>query len=641
MSAPVSRLGRRLLLLPLLLLVILMSALALSSTVAAQEPLVDLSITKRAGEGQDPLIVTPDSIVSYTLLFTNTGEITATNILVTDTLPTDLVFGGVVTCTVGITGPTVSGQQLVWALPSLDPYGVGMIVYTATVTPGAYGLLENSAVITSAETDINLEDNADSAALFVDCAGLALTLSRGGACGAAVAARLAFTGTTPFSYTISWGDGDSLLSLSRLPVITATHDYVSCGPFIVTAIVTSANGCVLVAQEASQPTDPPVASLAISQSDPCGDEIARTVAVTACPTVTWAIRFSDGGVITSGDENGMPYALADPDFCGVLTATLTVTDGYGCVVSVSSNALDVNQPPVWGYATATDGDPFDLYLRVDAMANDCDGDVITYTISITGPGVILPTLTITNPAGSAIGVDWPVAAWGIYTVTFSATDAAGCAAEDQTRIVRLGPTEPLAEKRHYHDNLCAGWGQRYDITLYNTTEYTATGLILYDVLPPEVRFADTTFPNGVNTGGEYLSAGHQVRWMVGDVPPGGIIRLHLHVYVLSGVPAGVDIVNRLLLIGQGGGFPLFTDTFRLLSCPTSTPTPSATPTRTPTPTPTATATSEEPTPTPTATVEIGTPTPTPTATIEPASGGLVYLPLVYRREGPLPYSPSE
>lgn len=78
-----------------------------------------LSITKRG-----PATTLADTPLTYTLTVRNTGSITATNVIVTDTLPAGATY---------VSGGTLAGDQVRWELPELAPYGESVnLTYTVT-----------------------------------------------------------------------------------------------------------------------------------------------------------------------------------------------------------------------------------------------------------------------------------------------------------------------------------------------------------------------------------------------------------------------------------------------------------------------------------------------------------------------------
>jgi uncharacterized repeat protein (TIGR01451 family) len=102
-------------------------------------PATILQVTKT---GSAPVVRVGETLV-YTLSYENTGNVIATNVLLTDTLPAGLTV-------VGTSQPpiTQTAQQLVWNVGTLDPDQQGKIVITATVGGPSNRTLLNIADIT-------------------------------------------------------------------------------------------------------------------------------------------------------------------------------------------------------------------------------------------------------------------------------------------------------------------------------------------------------------------------------------------------------------------------------------------------------------------------------------------------------------
>ena len=112
------------------------------------EPISDLSIAKT--DSPDPVGLGQE--LTYTLIVTNHGPDTAVNVIVTDTLPSEVTFvsaapngcnnnNGIVTCNLG----------------SLDKDATATV--TIVVTPTAEGTITNNATVQSDATDPNPSDN--------------------------------------------------------------------------------------------------------------------------------------------------------------------------------------------------------------------------------------------------------------------------------------------------------------------------------------------------------------------------------------------------------------------------------------------------------------------------------------------------
>ena len=109
----------------------------------------DLALSKSAA----PARVVPQGVLTYTLSYSNTLPYPAAEVYLSDTLPADAVFGGVVSAPAGWAGPTFAGQVVGWYRPTLGAGVSGQLVFTATAgTPlemRADWTLTNTAEITT------------------------------------------------------------------------------------------------------------------------------------------------------------------------------------------------------------------------------------------------------------------------------------------------------------------------------------------------------------------------------------------------------------------------------------------------------------------------------------------------------------
>jgi uncharacterized repeat protein (TIGR01451 family) len=115
----------------------------------AIRPAADLSIAK--SDSPDP--VTVGQPLSYTITITNSGPDDATGVIVTDTLPTSVVFGSATPSQGGCSGP----NPVICNLGSLTNGATATI--TIVVTPTIPGIISNGVVVTGDEPDSNLANN--------------------------------------------------------------------------------------------------------------------------------------------------------------------------------------------------------------------------------------------------------------------------------------------------------------------------------------------------------------------------------------------------------------------------------------------------------------------------------------------------
>ena len=122
--------------------------------------LIDLELVKTDDDGGAPII--PGSTLTYTLDVTNNGPSTATNVVVTDTLPDDVTFNPT-----GSTTPDSNvGGVLTYNLGTMVSGADTEITIVTTVDSDFIGTLTNNAVVDATEDESN-ESNNDSSAQSV------------------------------------------------------------------------------------------------------------------------------------------------------------------------------------------------------------------------------------------------------------------------------------------------------------------------------------------------------------------------------------------------------------------------------------------------------------------------------------------
>ena len=132
----------------------------------------DLAIAKSA----TPRVADPGGAITYELTFSNMGYLTATGVLITDTVPTLLTNVGYVGSGALIT-PT-GGVSYTWQVQDLATGQGGIITVTGVVspslTPGKF--IENTAAITTTAVDSDPGNNTSSVGVMVPSAYLFLPL---------------------------------------------------------------------------------------------------------------------------------------------------------------------------------------------------------------------------------------------------------------------------------------------------------------------------------------------------------------------------------------------------------------------------------------------------------------------------------
>ncbi|QDV25671.1 Large cysteine-rich periplasmic protein omcB precursor [Aureliella helgolandensis] len=116
---------------------------------------VDLSVTKT--DNIDPAAA--GSNVQYTIVVTNNGPSSATNVVMSDVLPAGMTF---VSGTSTLGTVTNSGNTVTGTIGTLASGASATITLTASINATATGTLTNTATVTGTETDTNTSNNSAS-----------------------------------------------------------------------------------------------------------------------------------------------------------------------------------------------------------------------------------------------------------------------------------------------------------------------------------------------------------------------------------------------------------------------------------------------------------------------------------------------
>jgi gliding motility-associated-like protein len=224
----------------------------------------------------------------------------------------------------------------------------------------------------------------------------------------------------------AWDFGDGGNSTLQNP----THTYTTTGPFTVTLVTTSSNGCT--------DTEVKVISNVFSEPQPAfnappevclGDPAAFTDNSTApgSSVTQWAWDFGDGN-FSNVQNPSHTYATA-----GTYTVTLNVTSAAGCpsVNTTASKTVVVNPLPTASFTTSTPR---------------CENSVVTLTSTSTAnAGTITQYAWTVN--GNPIGGNNPSVTFtpptaGTYTVVLTIQTDKGCS-KSASSLVTVTPT-PVA-----------------------------------------------------------------------------------------------------------------------------------------------------------------------------------------------------
>ncbi len=228
-----------------------------------------------------PALAVPGNLITYTIAFSNTSKVTATFVMITDTLPAAITGVGHISSGTVLT--QVGGSPYVWMAPDLAQNEGGIITITGTlVKPLAAGVFTNtvtlavSGTMATADAPLTVQNVAP-----VADAGTDQTV------GVDELATLSGSGTDDNGDTLSYGwaqtGGTPLVTLSdamsQAPAFTAP-----AGPTMLTftLTVTDAHGAtdtdgMVVTVEETQPKPVVVKTVSPTLARP-GDTITYTLA---------------------------------------------------------------------------------------------------------------------------------------------------------------------------------------------------------------------------------------------------------------------------------------------------------------------------------------------------------------------------
>ncbi|MFN8454391.1 MAG: DUF11 domain-containing protein [Anaerolineae bacterium] len=446
-------------------------ALALPAGLPANIPLLQgapvLTITKSSiNEGGAPLL--PGERITYTIVLSNSGDVTATNVVVSDTFPTNTTFDpSSFEITPLEAGGTAGTQPILAEGITINPTSLVTVTYAVTVASGlADGTpIVNTATVTSAETIADPQTTT-----------------------------LTDTVTNQADLSISKTDGQT----QAVPGQTITYTIV-----VVNNSATT-----------------PVANAIVSDTFPA-----------ALTSVTWNCSPAGGGSCTASGNNDITDSTVDLPANASVTYTVTGTVTSSATGSLT-NTASVTVPigvtdPDGSNNSATDSDTLtpqaDLLISKSGAPDPViAGNALTYTLTITNSGPSDATNTVVTDTLPA-GVAYVSASGGCSNAGNTVTCTLGSLVRDAvvTRIIRVSiPSstpastiqnsvvissatfDPLTtnnvatssttvnietdleiSKSDFPDPVVAGRTLTYTLAITNHGPSDATGVVVTDTLP--------------------------------------------------------------------------------------------------------------------------------------------------------------
>ena len=503
---------------------------------------------------------TPGQSLTYTLRYTNTGAISAANVIITDTLPQHTAFAGS-----SITPATSAGGVVVWNVsPNPLPGGAnGVITLTLAISPTAPtpGFITNTVAIAGSGAECELSDNQDAATIELRNE-IDLSVVKNDNIGTGNVITTALAGSS-ISYTIQVRNGGSQVAHNVILTETLPTHTLFAGP-------SGANGWFRVGGSN-------VYTYRVPYAMPQNYSFETEFIVTVDPGLSCAISEVINTVRTGSGQSDINPANnvsveQTPVECVPLllskTTPLTLTcpgDLVNYTIGISNNntsALDnlllrdspdahtpFVGPPIW---------------------SDAGGGVYTYSVGTLGagqqssvafsvwvtPGLSSAVTAITNqvtlePAGLRASHTLPVYhdIPDLYTVKNDNIEQLPRAAlETISRIERkTGPQpwlealkdQPRAPQAQYVE---PGDIISYSVAYGNAGPYTATNVRVIETLPENTQFWGPAAPYWTHL------SGRTYVYTVGNLAPGMGGSLEFRVRVDSPFPTGVPGVTNTVTI---------------------------------------------------------------------------------------------
>lgn len=435
-------------------------------------PVADVGVRKSG-----PAAVFAGTNFNYTITVTNSGPSTASNVVASDVLPTNVVFVS------ASSGGTTNAGIATWSLGTLAANATTNL--TLTVTAPAGGILTNTASVNS-PGDPNPTNNTSPpvtttvtpvADLAIGKSGPASVLAASNFTynisitnlGPSTAGGVVVTDSLPVGVTfvsasgggttnagiVNWSLGT--LAVNATTNLTLTVTAPASGALTNTASVNSPTGD----SNPTNNTSPPVTTTVIPSADVVVTEVGPTN-VLAGGTIIYTVTVTNSGPSTAGNV--------------VINDNLPTNSIF---VSTTGGGTNNNGIVTWP--------------TIPALTS---GGTFTFTVTVTAP----PTGPLTNTVSGSSPTGDPNPANNNGTSPSAIV------------ITTVTPVADLAVFKTGPANVSAGGSITYTITVTNLGPSSVSGVMATDALPAAVTYANST-------GGGSLSGG-TVTWTLGALAGG-------------------------------------------------------------------------------------------------------------------------
>lgn len=473
-----------------------------ATTNTAVTPVADLRIAKT--DSVDPAIA--GGTMAYTLTVTNDGPSGATNVVLTDVLPTGLTFASATASqgSVNHAAGTVTAN-----LGNLANGASATVTINVNIAATATGTINNTATVTGTQTDDDTTNNSDTESTVlnsqVDLAvtktdGLTNVISGNNLTytiivtnnGLSQATNVSLTDALPANLTYSShtiSQGTATITGQNFSAAIGTLAPGGTATITVTAAVSGTATGVITN----------TASVTATQTDTNTANNSATDTTTATPQIDLQITKSDTpDPVVAGNQltytilvtNAGPSTATGVTVTDVLASTLTFVSGTSTVGTVANNA---------GTVTGTIG----------TLASGASATVtLVVAVAPTARGAISNTASVTGTETDS------------NTANNSSTTSTTANGNVDLSIAKADSTDPVV----------AGNTLTYTLTVTNNGPSTATNVVVTDILPSAITFASASASQGTVT-----NSSGTVTASVGTLAPGATATIT----IVTNVPTGI------------------------------------------------------------------------------------------------------
>ncbi len=499
----------------------------------------------------------PGEILKYKLSFGNSGNFTATNVILTDTLPPSTTLtswnGDFYNPAALASDPVIQDGKLVWHIGNLaaGQYGYYYIYLEldSNATPGTP--LHNEASITCAETELDTSDNKGESDTTISAPerDVGVTLERAGKPavpgqlftykiqldnhGNAKARNVVITDTLPLSVTyVSWqGHVNDDYYYGGLEHLIAPTIISKTIVWAIGEVPAFGSGyiylTVRVADTASL-NSTLVNTVTIATSDLDTDMTNNTDVYQDVVTQTWDIQLSKQTYSTASPGNEIYYSIDIQNNGNMTVTNVVVTDTWPISMTYVS----------WYGASFV---PYEVYFSPgDAVISTTQ---IRWPLKTLGPGHhihINLTLRINDNAPNGLELVNKAA----VTVAEQESDLSNNYAAYTMTVHEPTVGNLSVNKSIDVAGLPGGW-MRYKIHFYNNGGTTVHNVVMTDTLPEQVSYLSWYASDSQISEITPTTSNGQVVWPIGDVQSheGGYI--YLTVRIKDSAQVGSVLLNKV------------------------------------------------------------------------------------------------